>query len=70
VVLFVGTRLNFIVGFGLPPRFAEDVKILQVDISDEESVAIGLLMSASLATPRWCCNNLRKAAMCFTVAKS
>ena len=35
-VLFVGTRLNFIVGFGLPPRFAEDVKIAQVDISDEE----------------------------------
>lgn len=36
VVLFVGTRLNFIVGFGLPPRFAEGVKIVQVDISDEE----------------------------------
>ncbi len=35
-VLFVGTRLNFIVGFGLPPRFAEGVKIVQVDISDEE----------------------------------
>lgn len=35
-VLFVGTRLNFIVGFGLPPRFAEDVKIAQIDISDEE----------------------------------
>jgi acetolactate synthase-1/2/3 large subunit len=36
VVLVVGTRLNFIVGFGLPPRFAENVKIVQVDISDEE----------------------------------
>ncbi len=36
VVVFVGTRLNFIVGFGLPPRFAPDVKIIQVDISDEE----------------------------------
>src|SRR6185295_1098887 len=36
VVLFVGTRLNFIVGFGLPPRFAENVKIAQIDISDEE----------------------------------
>src|SRR5262249_37546536 len=36
VVLIVGTRLNFIIGFGLPPRFAEDVKIIQVDISDEE----------------------------------
>jgi acetolactate synthase-1/2/3 large subunit len=35
-VLIVGTRLNFIVGFGLPPRWAPDVKIVQVDISDEE----------------------------------
>ncbi len=36
VVLIVGTRLNFIIGFGLPPRWAEGVKIVQVDISDEE----------------------------------
>jgi thiamine pyrophosphate-dependent acetolactate synthase large subunit-like protein len=36
VVLIVGTRLNFVIGFGLPPRFAEGVKIIQVDISDEE----------------------------------
>jgi len=36
VVLILGTRLNFIIGFGLPPRFAEGVKIVQVDISDEE----------------------------------
>ena len=36
VVLVVGTRMNFIIGFGQAPRWAEDVKILQVDISDEE----------------------------------
>src|SRR5216683_594661 len=36
IVLVVGTRLNFIVGFGLPPRWAKDVKIIQIDISDEE----------------------------------
>lgn len=36
VVLIVGTRLNFIVGFGLPPRWASDVKMIQVDISREE----------------------------------
>ena len=35
-VLIVGTRLNFIVGFGLPPRWDAGVKIAQVDISDEE----------------------------------
>lgn len=35
-VLIIGTRLNFIVGFGLPPRWDTGVKIAQVDISDEE----------------------------------
>lgn len=36
VVLVVGTRLNFIVGYGLPPRWAKDVKVIQVDIHREE----------------------------------
>lgn len=36
VVLVVGTRFNFIIGFGMPPRWAEDVKFIQVDIADEE----------------------------------
>jgi thiamine pyrophosphate-dependent acetolactate synthase large subunit-like protein len=36
VVLVVGTRMNFIIGFGQAPRWAEDVKIIQIDISDEE----------------------------------
>ena len=53
VVLFVGTRLNFIVGFGLPPRFAEDVKVIQVDISDEEigrnrPVDVGIIGDAKM----------------------
>lgn len=36
VVLVIGTRFNFIIGFGQPPRFAEDVKFVQIDIADEE----------------------------------
>lgn len=36
VALVIGTRLNFIVGFGLPPRWAADVKVIQVDIHREE----------------------------------
>jgi acetolactate synthase-1/2/3 large subunit len=36
VVLVIGTRLNFIVGFGLPPRWHADVKVIQVDIHREE----------------------------------
>ena len=53
VVLFVGTRLNFIVGFGLPPRFAQDVKVIQVDISDEEigrnrPVDVGIIGDAKM----------------------
>ncbi len=36
VVLVVGTRLNFVVGFGMAPRWAKDVKVIQVDIHREE----------------------------------
>ncbi|XP_028674043.1 2-hydroxyacyl-CoA lyase 1 isoform X1 [Erpetoichthys calabaricus] len=36
VVLLLGARLNWILHFGLPPRFSPDVKIIQVDIYAEE----------------------------------
>ncbi len=36
LALVVGTRLNFIAGYGLPPRWAPDLRVVQVDISDEE----------------------------------
>ncbi len=36
VVLLLGARLNWILHFGLPPRFRPDVKIIQVDICPEE----------------------------------
>jgi len=52
-VLIAGTRLNFIVGFGLPPRWAPDVKLVQIDISDEEighnrPVDIGIVGDAKM----------------------
>lgn len=53
VVLVVGTRFNFILGFGQAPRFAEDVKMIQVDIADEEigrnrAVDIGIVGDAKM----------------------
>mmetsp|Transcript_88016 Transcript_88016/g.249440 ORF Transcript_88016/g.249440 Transcript_88016/m.249440 type:complete len:569 (-) Transcript_88016:101-1807(-) len=36
VVLLVGARLNWILHFGLPPRWAKDVKVIQIDICAEE----------------------------------
>ena len=53
VVLIVGTRLNFILGFGQAPRFAEDVKMIQVDIADEEigrnrAVDVGIVGDAKM----------------------
>ena len=36
VVLLLGARLNWILHFGRPPRWAEDVRIIQVDIAAEE----------------------------------
>ena len=51
VVLVVGTRLNHMIGFGRPPRFAADAKFVQIDISLEElghnrPVDVGLLGDA------------------------
>jgi 2-hydroxyacyl-CoA lyase 1 len=36
VVVLLGARLNWIMHFGLPPRFATGVKTIQVDIAAEE----------------------------------
>lgn len=36
VILLLGARLNWILHFGLPPRFNPNVKIIQVDICMEE----------------------------------
>lgn len=35
-ILLIGARLNWILHFGRPPRFAPDVKILQIDVCAEE----------------------------------
>lgn len=53
VVLVVGTRLNFIVGFGQPPRWGENTRFIQIDISDEEigrnrPVDIGIVGDAKM----------------------
>lgn len=36
VVLVLGARLNWILSFGLPPKWSADVKIVQIDISADE----------------------------------
>ncbi|XP_032906593.1 2-hydroxyacyl-CoA lyase 1 [Amblyraja radiata] len=36
VILLLGARLNWMLHFGLPPRFRSDVKIIQIDICAEE----------------------------------
>ncbi len=46
VVFLMGARLNWIMHFGLPPRFAEDVRIIQLDIHPEE---IGTNVPAEVA---------------------
>ncbi len=35
VIVLMGARLNWIMHFGLPPRFNKDVRIVQIDISPE-----------------------------------
>lgn len=36
LVILLGARLNWILHFGKPPRFADNVKVIQVDICPEE----------------------------------
>src|SRR5215207_4619805 len=36
LIFLLGARLNWILHFGLPPRFAPDVRIVQLDIEPEE----------------------------------
>ena len=39
VVILVGARLNWMLHFGLPPRFSKDVKIIQIEVAAEETSA-------------------------------
>ena len=53
-ILTVGTRFNFIVSYGHPPRFAEDVKVIQIDtdpteIGHNRPVELGIVADAKLA---------------------
>ncbi len=48
VILLLGARLNWILHFGLPPRFSKDFKLIQADVCAEEignnvPVAVGLV---------------------------
>ena len=36
VILLIGARLNWILHFGLPPRFKKGVRVLQIDLNAEE----------------------------------
>lgn len=45
VIVLLGARLNWILHFGLPPRFAQGAKFIQIDIASEE---IGRNVSAEV----------------------
>ena len=54
VALVVGTRFNFIISFGHPPRFAEDVKIIQIDtdvteLGHNRPIDLGIVADAGAA---------------------
>lgn len=72
VVVLLGARLNWIMHFGLPPRFAADVKTIQVDISPEEigrnvPAAVGLVGDIKAVVSQL---NDELAANPFTFAKN
>lgn len=46
LIFLMGARLNWIMHFGLPPRFSKDVRVIQLDMSPEE---IGTNVPAEVA---------------------
>ena len=48
VVFLMGARLNWIMHFGLPPRFAKNVRVIQLDLHPEE---IGTNVPTEVALP-------------------
>ncbi|HYH49821.1 MAG TPA: oxalyl-CoA decarboxylase [Acidimicrobiia bacterium] len=69
LVLLLGARLNWMLHFGLPPRFAPDVKVVQIDIAAEQvghnvpaevalvgdGRSIMTQLNAALAAAPWSC---------------
>ena len=58
-ILVVGARLNWIFGFGRQPRYAEGVRIAQIDVEAEEMlssapVEIGIVADAAVAVEALC----------------
>ena len=46
LIFLIGARLNWMLHYGMPPRFREDVRIVQLDINSEE---IGVNVPAEVA---------------------
>lgn len=54
VILVIGTRFNFIMAYGRPPRYQKDVKVIQVDIDPSEigrnrPIQVGIVADARMA---------------------
>jgi thiamine pyrophosphate-dependent acetolactate synthase large subunit-like protein len=59
VILMVGGRFNWIFGFGRPPRYREDARIVQIDLIAEEfhsgaRVELGVVADAAVASRALC----------------
>lgn len=59
VVFVIGTRLNYVFGQGLPPRFRSDAKLIRVDIDPSEidcnaRVDIGMVGDAAAVLAQLC----------------
>jgi thiamine pyrophosphate-dependent acetolactate synthase large subunit-like protein len=59
VILMVGGRFNWIFGFGSPARFADGVRLAQIDLVPEEmysgaEIELGIVADAAVAAERLC----------------
>ncbi|XP_076632544.1 2-hydroxyacyl-CoA lyase [Colletes latitarsis] len=68
VVLLLGARLNWMLHFGRPPRFQDNVKVIQVDLCPEElhnSVPSAVAIQSDVSTAVDCLVNVLKARKWF-----
>ena len=70
VVLVLGTPLDFRLGYGRPPSFAEDAQVAMVDCDPSSSAGTGRWRWASPATSAWCSRQARRRAAAGPAARA
>jgi thiamine pyrophosphate-dependent acetolactate synthase large subunit-like protein len=70
VILIAGTRMNYVFGYGKPPRFSERVKFIRIDIDPTEIAAGGFTEVGIVGDIRTVVKQLGEALDCAALKKT